>query len=125
MLLKLIVIRTANPKYLANFYNILGLTFDYHKHGNGSLHYATMLGQTVLEIYPLAKNQIEADKNLRLGFEIDNWEEVLERLKATYNIKFLIEPTETEFGYMTIIQDPDGRKIELYRQTLQRKAVTK
>ena len=32
-------------------------------------------GNFVLEIYPLTKSQTEADKNLRLGFAIDNFEE--------------------------------------------------
>ena len=68
----------------------------------------------VLEIYPLTKNQNEADKNLRLGFAINNFEETLALLKEN-NVTFA-EPTLTDFGFLTIISDPDGRKIELYKK---------
>jgi lactoylglutathione lyase len=118
MELKLLVIRTSEPEKLAQFYGILGLDFEYHKHGNSPFHYSTTLGQTVLEIYPLTKSQTNADKNLRLGFELDNWDETLSDLERKHNVKLLIEPTKTEFEYMTIIEDPDGRKIELYKKAL-------
>jgi hypothetical protein len=35
------------------------------------------MGSAILEIYPLQKNQSEADNYLRLGFEVDNFEEVI------------------------------------------------
>ncbi len=114
MEIRLIVLRTSDTKRLADFYSLLGLNFDFHKHGNSPFHYAASIGQTVLEIYPLAKNQSEADKNLRLGFGIDNFDETILKLKAQ-QVSFLLEPTQTAFGFMTIISDPDDRKIELYK----------
>ena len=114
MEIRLIVIRTNDQKRLADFYSLLGLTFDYHKHGNSPLHYSATIGTLVLEIYPLTKSQTETDKNLRLGFAIDNFEEILKVL-SNNNIAYS-EPTLTDFGFMTIISDPDGRKTELYRK---------
>lgn len=114
MEIRLIVIRTNDQKRLADFYSLLGLTFDYHKHGNSPLHYSATIGSLVLEIYPLTKNQSETDKNLRLGFAIDNFDETLKLLNN--NDITLSEPTLTDFGFMTIIADPDGRKIELYKK---------
>ena len=35
----------------------------------------------------------------------------------TLQVDFAQEPTQTEFGFMTIIIDPDGRKIELYKNS--------
>jgi lactoylglutathione lyase len=113
--IRLLVLRTGDIKKLVDFYSVLGLTFDYHKHGNSPFHYSTTIAQTVLEIYPLAKNQIEADKTLRLGFGIDNFDETVRKLKEQ-QVSFLLEPTLTEFGFMTIISDPDERKIELYKK---------
>ncbi len=114
MEIRLIVIRTNDPKRLANFYSLLGLTFDYHKHGNSPMHYSATIGYITLEIYPLTKSQIETDKSLRLGFAIDNFEETL---KLLYNNDIIFsEPTLTDFGFLTIISDPDGRKIELYKK---------
>ncbi|MBX7225274.1 MAG: VOC family protein [Chitinophagales bacterium] len=115
MEIRLIVIRTNDLKRLVDFYSLLGLTFDYHKHSNAPMHYSATIGQTVLEIYPLTKSQTEADKNLRLGFGIDNFEQTILALKE-FQVPFLLEPTQTEFGFMTIISDPDERKIELYNK---------
>lgn len=114
MEIRLIVIRTNDQKRLADFYSLLSLTFDYHKHGNSPMHYSAIIGTLVLEIYPLAKNQTDLDKNLRLGFAIDNFDETLQLLKNN-DITFS-EPTMTDFGFVTIISDPDGRKIELYKK---------
>ena len=71
-------------------------------------------GSLVLEIYPLAKSQIETDKNLRLGFAVDNFEEILKVLDN--NDIAYPEPALSDFGLLTIISDPDGRKIELYKK---------
>ncbi|MFB9077503.1 VOC family protein [Flavobacterium procerum] len=114
MEIRLIVIRTKEQKRLANFYNLLGLTFDYHKHGNSPMHYSATIGSLVFEIYPLTKNQTEADKSTRLGFAIDNFEKTLDLLRNN-GIAFS-EPIQTDFGFLTIISDPDGRKIELYKK---------
>ena len=79
--IKLIVVRTPDIKVLADFYSNFGLTFDYHKHGNSPYHYSATLGQTVLEIYPLTKSQTGPDKNLRLGISVDNFDDVINKLK--------------------------------------------
>ena len=114
MELKLIVIRTNDQKKLADFYSLLGLKFDYHSHGNSPMHYSAGIGSMVLEIYPLSKNQFEPDKSLRLGFAIDNFDDILLHLKNS-NIVFSA-PVITEFGFLTVISDPDGRKIEIYKK---------
>jgi lactoylglutathione lyase len=115
MEIRLLVLRTNDLKKLVDFYGLLGLAFDYHKHDNSPFHYSTTIGQTVLEIYPLAKTQTEADKNLRLGFGIDNFEQTISVLKEM-KVPFLMDPTQTDFGFMAIIADPDDRKIELYKK---------
>ncbi len=112
MQLKLIVIRTGDMPKLIEFYSILGLVFEYHKHGNSQYHYSAKAGETVIEIYPLAKGQPSADKNLRLGFTIDNFDVVAVRLNGT----IISLPVETEWGYMAILQDPDGCKVEIYKK---------
>jgi hypothetical protein len=49
-----------------------------------------------------------------LGFAIDNFDETLQLLKNN-DITFS-EPTLTDFGFVTTVSDPDGRKIELYKK---------
>lgn len=76
-----LVLRTSNPKRPAVFYGLLGLAFGCHKHGNSPFHSSVAIKETVLEIYPQGKNQAEADKELRLGFSIDNFDTIKERRK--------------------------------------------
>ena len=114
MHIKLVVIRSKEPKGLAEFYSLLGFVFDYHQHGNGPFHYAATIGTAVLEIYPLTKSQSEPDRHLRLGFSIDDFDIKIKEL-INLNIRFQMPPTQTEFGMMAIISDPENRKIELYK----------
>ena len=114
MQLKLLVIRSANPAQLAQFYTQLGCSFEQHRHGKGPQHYSCQIAQTVLEIYPLAKGQDAADPNLRLGFEIEQFELVLEKL-IEQGAKLIQTPYESEFGWMGVVEDFEGRKVELYK----------
>ena len=112
MKINLLVIRTENPEILKNQYEKIGLVFEYHRHGKGPFHYASEKNGFVFEIYPLTKSMKVADKSLRLGFEIENLESKIEILKQS-DWKILSEPTQMEWGLVSIIQDLDGRKIEL------------
>ncbi|HEY9195147.1 MAG TPA: VOC family protein [Mucilaginibacter sp.] len=114
MKIKLIVLRTGNMDSLVEFYQLLGVTFNFHKHGDSPYHYSAIMDQMVLEVYPLTKSQTEADKSLRLGFELDNFDMTIEFLKKG-NVVFVSGPAQTEFGFMATVIDPDGRKIELYK----------
>ncbi len=113
--IRLLVLRTGDTKRLADFYSLFGLPFEYHKHCNSPFHYTATFRQIVLEIYPLTNSQIEPDKNLRLGFGLDNFDETVQKLKEV-GVTFLLESTQTDFGFMTVISDPDDRKIELYKK---------
>jgi len=115
MEIRLLVIRTSEIARLADFYTLLGLTFEYHKHGKSPYHYSAPVGNTILEIYPLAKGQTEADKELRVGFALDNFESTMTTLKDK-SVEFVLEPMQTDYGFMAIIKDPDGRRIELYKK---------
>lgn len=115
MELRLIVVRTADMNKLVSFYECLKLSFEYHRHGNSPFHYSANIGKAVLEIYPLAKDQQAADKDIRLGFAVDDLDAVMKRLRDN-NVLFVTEPVQTAFGFMTVITDPDGRKIELYKK---------
>ena len=114
MNIRLIVIRSADPDRLVHFYRLLGFVFEEHQHGKGPLHYAANIGACVLEIYPLAKNQASPDLNLRIGFTLDHFEESIAQLQKEQTF-FVQEPMDNEFGFLAVVTDPEGRKIELYR----------
>ncbi|MEO3408223.1 VOC family protein [Mucilaginibacter sp. CAU 1740] len=115
MKLKLLVIRTPDMQRLVDFYMLLGFSFDYHKHGNSPYHYSATVDGTVIEVYPLAKSQVEADIDLRLGFELDDFDKAILLLKEA-EAQFISEPVQTDFGFLAVVVDPDGRKLELYRK---------
>lgn len=112
MKLNLLVIKTNQLHEMAAFYSLLGLSFDYHKHEQGIFHYSTTLGETVFEIYPLPKKMIEVDTTTRLGFEVNHLDDLLVVLKSK-NVKIVSESFKTPNGKVAIIEDLDGRKIEL------------
>lgn len=112
MKLNLLVIRTKEIELLKKQYELLEIEFDYHQHENGPFHYASEIDGFVFEIYPLTKSMIKADNSLRLGFEIPNLETKMNELENS-SWKILSEAKKTEWGLIAIVQDLDGRKIEL------------
>ena len=118
MKLKLLVLRSKDIAACVQFYQKIGLKFDYHQHGNGPMHYSCMLGEMVFELYPLLKRQKEADSSTRLGFEVENLDALLEDLRAA-EVTIVQEPLESEFGYFALVKDLDGRKVELTEITTQ------
>lgn len=116
MQLTLLVIRCADIHAAARFYSMLGLELEYHRYDGSPMHYSGKSGITVIEIYPLAKEQEQPDKNLRIGFTLSGFDEVIQKLEAEA-VVFVSSPAQTPFGYSAVILDPDGRKVELYRSS--------
>ncbi|WP_298517949.1 VOC family protein [uncultured Kordia sp.] len=112
MRLNLLVIRTPNPAVLKDQYEKLGFQFEYHQHGNGPFHYASEQNGFVFEIYPLTKSQQKADNSTRLGFDVANLEAKIKMLESS-TWKILSKPKETAWGLTALVQDLDGRKVEL------------
>jgi len=112
MKINLLVIRTDNLEELKSQYELLGFKFEYHQHGKGPFHFASEYDGFVFEIYPLTKSMEKADSSIRLGFDIENLEARMDDLKKS-NWKITSELSETEWGLTAIVQDLDGRKVEL------------
>lgn len=110
--ISLIVIKTNQLQEQAAFYTKLGFTLDYHKHGNGPYHYASTGSQPVLEIYPLPKGVITPDNTTRLGFAVEQLDILIKELREQ-GTTIVAAPAKTDWGYTAIVQDLDGRKIEL------------
>ena len=114
--LNLLVIRSAEPARLAEFYSLLGLQFIYHQHGTkGTWHYSANVGELVFEIYPLLAAQGQVDTSLRLGFQILNLEQLMEELKRN-NVKVVVPAKAGEWGYRAVVEDVEGRRVELVEQ---------
>ena len=114
MNINLIVLKTNQLENLVAFYEQLGFQFSNHRHGNGPLHFAAELSNFVFEIYPLPADINTPDNTTRLGFTIPDLETTLEKLKEHGNsIRIKKEPMVTAWGYQALVEDPDGRKVEL------------
>lgn len=108
----LIVIRTDKLHEQAALYNAIGFEFEYHQHGNGPMHYASIGTTPTLEIYPLPKSIPAPDSTTRLGFKIDNLDVILKSVLSKGG-KLVTPGANTPWGYTAVIADLDGRKIEL------------
>lgn len=115
MKINLIVLKTHQLIELCAFYRLFDLSFEYHQHGQGPFHYSTDIGGIVFEIYPLPKYIEEADITTRLGFEVENLEQLIEKL-LEIGVRIVSMPQVTAYGYRAIVEDPDGRKIELLQK---------
>ena len=113
--LGLIVLRTATLTQTLEFYQALGLNFVEEKHGNGPTHYSCNLGQTVLEIYP-GKPGIAPDRKssgaTMLGFQVASVNQTLEAINKI-GAKIISSPQNTPHGCRALIEDPNGRAIEI------------
>ena len=108
--LKLVVVYVHDVEAAKCFYECLGLSFRAEKHGHGPQHFAAVMGSTVFELYPR-----QADSNggpIRIGFEVVSIEKALHALRRL-SAKVCKEPYDSPWGRRSIIEDPDGNRVEL------------
>ena len=109
--LNLTVIRCNDIDTSAAFYQMLGLTFEKHRHGKGPEHYAAEMSACVFELYP-ANKSYPATTGTRIGFSVDDVDTTIETLREA-NAQILTEPADSPWGRRAVIVDPDGHKVEL------------
>jgi len=112
--LKLLVLKTRQVDKLLAFYQFLGIAFIQEQHGKGPVHFAGQVGGTVLEIYPLLGDAGTVDQTARLGFAVVNLEQVVENLR-TIGTSVTSPFQKSAWGHRAVVQDPDGRAVELYQ----------
>jgi catechol 2,3-dioxygenase-like lactoylglutathione lyase family enzyme len=105
--LNLLVLRSNNIEAAKEFYEKLGFSFTFEKHGNGPEHYSSNDPGFVFEIYP---NKIGVEcEPIRIGFELSNALEVVKTIPV-------VNKREEGLQTIYIIQDPDGHKIEIQQK---------
>jgi hypothetical protein len=77
--LNLIVLYTTDLVGAVRFYEMLGLTFTRHRHGNGPEHYACESGPIVLELYPTEDTTRCGGQ--RIGFAVSEIDALVSRLQ--------------------------------------------
>lgn len=112
--LSLVVLRTADVLKTLLFYRAFGLEFEQECHGQGVIHYACTLGTSTIEIYPLidgsAQSPVQSGATM-LGFKVANIDAVLTKLQKIGTV--LPTRESTSRGRRVVLNDPDGRKVEL------------
>lgn len=103
------VLRSPNTELLKTFYEVLGVSFEIHKHESGPVHASSIIvGGSVFEIYESKPPRHTQDALL---IELSSVKQTLETLKTH---GFLIDPqTVKQNPDMVYIKDPDGRLVLL------------
>jgi lactoylglutathione lyase len=108
--ISLVVLRCSSVEKALAFYLALGLEFVEERHGSGPVHYASEVGDTVLEIYPAAA--LVSVRHERVGFRVENLESVLAAVEQSGGS---VESSSLhENVRRAVVVDPDGRKVELF-----------
>ena len=111
--LNLLVLRAAELRATAAFYEALGFAFTTERHGQGPEHLASIATETsplVLELYP-ASCSVDTQA-VRLGFRVPNLTSALERITAAGGT-IVTAPRTSPRGRKAVVADPDGRRVEL------------
>ena len=111
--LNLVVIRSADIDRSAEFYALIGLGLEKHRHGNGPEHYAAAasMEDPLLEIYPLGDNQYPTTST-RIGFSVDDVDTIVKMLEEA-GAETLSSPRDSEWGRRAVVRDLDGHSVEL------------
>jgi catechol 2,3-dioxygenase-like lactoylglutathione lyase family enzyme len=107
----LLVLRCKDIEVTRRFYEQLGLAFVEEKHGSGPPHYAWESGGFVLELYPAGEGQ--APDNVRIGFSTPLLADLSGNLRHSSDVNILKQPYATADRLVMLLQDPDGRKVEI------------
>jgi lactoylglutathione lyase len=111
----LIVLRAADLDRTLLFYKTFGLEFVHEQHGNDPVHYSCELGDTVIEIYPgkpgSAPDRKAAGATM-IGLRVENIDQIVHALESGGTV-ILSAPQDGPWGRRAVIQDPDGRAVEL------------
>ncbi|MEP4079034.1 VOC family protein [Haloferula sp.] len=107
--MNLVVIRSKNIEASKTFYELVGLTFQRHKHGKGAEHYASELSTFVFEIYP---DSGTPSLGARVGFSVSDVDSIIVTLREA-GIEIVAEPKNSPWGRRAVVRDPDGHSVEL------------
>lgn len=87
---------------------------EVERHDDGSLHFACDVGGAHIAVYgaPKAKSRPARKHAAMLGFRVASLVKTVAALRRV-GAKVVVEPQKVPWGRRSIVQDPDGRKLEL------------
>jgi len=102
-----IIIRSEDPKNLADFYQKLGIELTEEDHGNG-VHYGARLGRIHFAIHAGRSG------NQSVSFSLDDVDGAITELKES-GAKVTLEPTDRPYGRLASIEDPEGNEVFFHK----------
>jgi hypothetical protein len=117
MLFLTLCLDTSRIEISRRFYERLGLNFSPEQHGHrGPLHFAAVLPEVPVEIYPTIKGLPSGD-HFFMGFAVDDplalSKELIDQLGGS-NVEPPVPPTSS--GIVTL-RDPNGLLVRLFPKT--------
>jgi predicted enzyme related to lactoylglutathione lyase len=115
-----LVLFAADIDKTAEFYRAIGLELEHEDHGEGPVHFAMELGGVHFAIYPTdvsgrAPARRAAGDSFP-GFYVAALDDVTESLRRT-GARVLTEHEQMPWGCRVVVEDPDGRAIEVNDRT--------
>ena len=110
-ILSLVVIRSLDLERAATFYQVLGLSFQKHRHGSGPEHLACELGSVAFEIYPRTDDS-DSTSSTRIGFRVPSVEAAIEQLRQI-GAAVVSPPKDSPWGRRAVVDDFDGHRVKL------------
>ena len=111
-----VVLWTADLPKTVRFYEALGLELAREEEGDGKVHYTLEIGGVHMRLlkadepgYTAMRNQSGATQ---LGLRVDSLDSALARVMAI-GANIVGEPEPTAWGKRALVEDPDGRPIEI------------
>jgi lactoylglutathione lyase len=102
------------------FYRALGLPLQVDDHGTdeGPLHYACDLDGCHFAVFPAdgegKSPGLRQSGSSFPGFTVESVEETVEAARA-FGARVIQEPSVYPWGLRAVLEDPDGRSVEVYR----------
>ncbi len=111
-----IVLVSAEPDRTISFYRSVGINFGDEDHDEGSVHSATNLGDIHVAVFPASGDgkapPRRAAGSTFVGFYVDSLDEKFSALSAT-GAHLLLDHEVQEWGCRIVVEDPDGRPVEI------------
>ncbi len=109
-----ITINTTQPDLLLRFYGLLGFQFQQQMVDKGGQTWAGQMGDLSLGIFNIQESFSDKAPGVQLSFEVEKLESLIQEFRQL-KAQIMMEPLETERGWMAIVIDPDGRSVELWQ----------
>lgn len=93
------------------FYKALGVEVRETKHG-GALHYTCSLGGVHFALYPHDGAERGPQSGVQIGLMVTNLDGAITSVSGVGG-NILQKPTPKPWGITALVEDPDGRKVEL------------